>query len=230
MFRDVDPRTRKRVGPRSAVCFYPYRTHLADASHLGGLEASLLDPGAFWTNFPVATAPANDERFSRFGARDGIRGAAPFSGPVVPLVNSHLIDGLARAAQAYAPHLRPHVAHLVRRTIRMFFDGTDPVRIGSHEYYDPVEGRAAVDRSSSDVTHSWVIDTIMQYVAGVRAHDAGVTIDPMPCGMELVDLTGVHVRGRALDLHIEGDRVTAILDGVTREGRLGAPMTFRMAP
>jgi hypothetical protein len=228
VFRDVHPRTRKRVGARSAVCFYPYRTDLADVSHLPGLEESLLDPNAFWTSFPVATTPANDERFSRLGARDGVRGAAPFNGPVVPLVNAHLIDALARAARVYAPHLRPHVAHLVRRTIRMFFEGTDPVRVGSHEYYDPVEGRASVHRSTSDVTLSWVIDAIMQHVAGVRPHETGLTIDPMPFGMELVDLTGVPVRGRTLDVHIEGDRVTVTLDGVRREARLGTPLEIPM--
>ena len=144
LFRDVHPKTGKRVGPRSAVCFYPYRTDLADARHLVGLEELLLDPEAFWTPFPVATAPANDVRFSRIGARAGVRGEAPFSGPVVPLVNSHLIDALARVARAYAPHLRAHVAHLVSRTIRMFCEGGDPVRVGSHEYYDPLEGRASV--------------------------------------------------------------------------------------
>lgn len=228
LFRDVHPKTGKRVGPRSAVCFYPYRTDLADARHLAGLEESLLDPDAFWTTFPVATAPANDVRFSRVGARDGVRGAAPFSGPVVPLVNSHLIDALARAARAYAPHLRAHVAHLVTRTIRLFFDGADPVKIGSHEYYDPLEGRASVHRFASDSTHSWIIDAIVQYVAGVRPHEGGLTIDPMPFGMEMVDLSGVHVRGRTLDVRIEGDRVTATIDGVRRDGRLGTPMEIAM--
>jgi hypothetical protein len=228
LFRDVHPKTGKRVGPRSAVCFYPYRTDLADARHLAGLEESLLDPHAFWTTFPVATAPANDERFSRLGARDGVRGDAPFSGPVSPLVNSHLIDALVRVARAYAPHLRPHVAHLVWRTIRMFFDGADPVRIGSHEYYDPLEGRASVHRAASDSTHSWVIDAIVQYVAGVRAYDGGLTIDPMPFGMELVDLSGVRVRGRAVDVRIEGERVTATIDGVRRDGRVGTPMQIAM--
>ena len=228
LFRDVDPQTRKRIGGRSAVCFYPYGTDLADATHLAGLEEALLDPNAFWTGFPVATVPTDDERFSRVGARDGVRGAAPFSGPVVPLVNAYVIDALAHAARAYAPHLRPQVAHLVRRTVRMFFEGTDPVRVGSHEYYDPVEGRAAVHRSTSDVTRSWVIDAIVQYVAGVRLDDAGVTIDPMPFGMELVDLTGVRLRGRTLDVHIEGERVTATLDGVRREGRLGTPVEIAM--
>jgi hypothetical protein len=228
LFRDVDPRTGKRVGARSAVSFYPYGTDFTDASHLAGLEESLLDPNTFWTSFPVATAPANDERFSRVGARDGVRGAAPFSGPVVPVVNSHVIDALARTARAHAPHLRPHVAHLVRRTIRLFFEGADPVRIGSHEYYDPVEGRASVHRPTSDVTRSWVIDAIVQYVAGVRSHEAGVTIDPMPLEMELVDLTGVRVRGRTLGVHIEGERVTVTLDGVRREERLGTPLEIAM--
>ena len=224
LFRDVHPKTGKRVGPRSAVCFYPYRTDLADARHLGGLEESLLDPDAFWTVFPVATAPANDVRFSRIGARGGVRGDAPFSGPVVPLVNSHLIDALARVARAYAPHLRPHVAHLVSRTIRMFFEGADPVRIGSHEHYDPVEGRASVHRPASDSTHSWIIDAIMQYVAGIRPHEGGLTIDPMPFGLELVDVSGVRLRERTVDVRIEGDRVTATIDGVRRDGRIGVPM------
>jgi hypothetical protein len=228
LFRDVHPKTGKRVGPRSAVCFYPYRTDLADARHLGGLEESLLDPDAFWTTFPVATAPANDVRFSRIGARAGVRGDAPYSGPVVPLVNSHVIDALARVARAYAPHLRPHVAHLVSRTIRMFFDGADPVRIGSHEYYDPVEGRASVHRPASDSTHSWIIDAIMQYVAGIRPHEGGLTIDPMPFGLELVDVTGVRLRERTVDVRIEGDRVAATIDGVRREGRMGVPMEIAM--
>lgn len=228
LFRDVHPKTGKRVGPRSAVCFYPYRTDLADARHLAGLEASLLDPDAFWTPFPVATAPANDVRFSRIGARAGIRGDAIFSGPVVPLVNSHLIDALARVARAYAPHLRPHVAHLVSRTIRMFFDGADPVRIGSHEYYDPLEGRSSAHRWASDSTHSWVIDAIVQYVAGIRPHEGGLTVDPMPFGLELVEVSGVRVRGHTLDVRVEGDRVTATIDGARRDGRLGAPMEIAM--
>jgi hypothetical protein len=228
LFRDVDSKTGKRVGPRSAVCFYPYRTDLADARHLEGLSASLLDPRAFWTTFPVATAPANDDRFSRFGARESVRGAAPFNGPVVPLVNSHVIDALARAARAYAPHLRAHLTHLVRRTIHMFFDGADPVRSGSYEYYDPVEGRASVHRPASDSTHSWVIDAIVRYVAGVRPHDGGLTIDPMPFGMELVELSGAVVRGRSVDVRVEGERMTATIEGVRREGRVGTPMEIAM--
>ena len=156
--------------------------------------------------------------------RDGVRGEAPFRGPVVPLVNSHIIDALARVARAYAPHLRPHVAHLIRRTIRMFFDGADPVRIATHDYYDPVDGRPSAHRLSSDSTRSWIIDAIVQYVAGVRPHDGGVAIDPMPFGMELVELTGVRVRGRMLDVRIEGERLTATIDGVRREGRVGTPM------
>ena len=68
----------------------------------------------------------------------------------------------------------------------------------------------------------------MQYVAGVRPHDGGLTIDPMPFGMELGDLNGAHVRGRALDLRIEGERVTATIDGVRREGRVGTPMEIAL--
>ncbi len=110
----------------------------------------------------------------------------------------------------------------------MFFDGADPVRIGSHEYYDPLEGRASAHRWASDSTHSWVVDAIVQYVAGIRPHDGGLTIDPMPFHLELVDVSGVRVRGHTVDVRIEGDRVTATIDGTRREGRLGAPMEIAM--
>jgi hypothetical protein len=228
LFRDADPATTRRVGPLCAVGFYPYRTDLADARHLPGLVEHLLDPRGFWTMFPVATRRADDASFSRFGSRRGARGADPFAGPVVPFVNSHLIDGLARAARAYAPHLREKVAHLLRRTVRMFFDGADTVRIGSYEYYDPIESLPSVHRDATDSTHSWMIDAIIQYVAGLRPHEGGVTIDPLPLGMELVELVGVRVRGHVIDVRIEGDRVTAVIDGAARDGRLGTAMEIAL--
>jgi hypothetical protein len=228
LFRDVDAASGERIGRPCAVGFYPYRTDLAHAQHLPGLERTLLDSRAFWTPFPVATLAANDPRFSRFGAGAGGRGTARFSGPVVPYVNTHLIDGLSRAARAYAPHLRPHIAHLITRTIRMFFAGADPVRIGSHEFYDPIDGVPSLYRPAADSTQSWMIDVIVQYVAGIRPHSHGVTIDPMPFGLEMVELNGARIRGHRLDVRIDGERVTATVDGTSRESRIGTPMEIAM--
>jgi cellobiose phosphorylase len=110
----------------------------------------------------------------------------------------------------------------------MLFEGANPARVGSYEYYDPLEGRASIHRETSDLTHAWIIDAIVQYVAGVRPHESGLTIDPMPLGMELIELSGVRVRGHPVDVRIEGERITATIDGVGREGRVGVPMEIAM--
>lgn len=228
LFRDVDPHTHEPVGPLTAVAFAPFASDLADARHLASLTLHLLDPAGFWTTFPVATRRRDDAAFSHDGTVNAARGASAFVGPVVPFVNAQIIDGLARAARAYAPELRDATAHLLRRTVRMFFEGADAMRVGSYEYYDPLEGHASMHRPGADGTHAWIIDAIMQYIAGVRPHMSGVTIDPIPCGMELVDVSGIRLRGHTLDVRIEGDRVRTVIDGVTRDGRLGTPMEVAM--
>ena len=71
---------------------------------------------------------------------------------------------------------------------------------------------------------SWVVDLIVQYVLGVRPHDAGITIDPFPFGLDVAELRGLRVRGRTLDVRVEGDRVRVTVDGRVREGALGVAM------
>ena len=224
MFSDVDPRRGARRETKMAVCFHPYFTDIATAEHLGGLEHILCDPAQFWTSFPVPSTSADDPAFDPLGVLEGKRHSSPSNGRVWPRINSHAVEALARASLAYAPHLRAVTGHFLLRFVRMMFHDGELERANCYEHYNPFSGRASLYRGIDDHQHSWVNDLIIQYVAGVRPHDAGISIDPFPLGLEIVELTGVRARGMTLDVRVDGDRVRVTVDGVAREGKLGVRM------
>jgi hypothetical protein len=224
MFSDVDPATGRRTGVRAAACFYPYLTDLATREHLLGLERSLFDSARFWTAFPVPSLSLDDPLFNADAEWKGKRHARPWNGRVWPMTNSHVVDGLARTAIAYAPHLRQVTSQLLLRFVRMMFHDGDVKRANCFEHYNPLSGRPSIYRGFDDHQHSWVNDLIIQYVLGIRPHAAGITIDPFPCGLELAEISGVEVRGIRLDVRVQGERVRLTAPGIVRESRIGVPM------
>ncbi|MGH7664773.1 MAG: MGH1-like glycoside hydrolase domain-containing protein, partial [Gemmatimonadaceae bacterium] len=221
MFFDLDAQSGNRRSTKVVSSFFPYATDIATAEHLGGLEHVLLDPEQFWTTFPAPLLAVDDARFDPFADRsDG----STAIGRVQPGTNSRIVDALARASLAYAPHLRPVVAQFIVRFVRMMFHEGDPHRANCHEHYNPFSGHASVHLGSDDQQTSWINDLIIQYIVGVRPHSQGITIDPFPSGLELVELTRLRVRSHALDIRIEGDRFRVDVDGKTRDGSVGSPM------
>ncbi|MBL8983677.1 MAG: hypothetical protein JNL26_15930 [Gemmatimonadetes bacterium] len=226
MFSDVDPRTGQRTEVAAAVCFYPYFTDLATEEHLPGLMANLLDPARFWTNYPVPSSSLEDPLFSATAEWKGKRHVCPWNGRVWPMTNSHLVEALGRWATPDRPELRAAAAHLLQRFVHMMFHDGDLERPNCYEHYNPHTGAASVYRGIDDYQHSWVVDLIIQYVAGVRVSATAVTIDPLPCALESFALTGLRIDGRELSVLGEGGLVTATLGDATHLGRIGEPIVF----
>jgi glycogen debranching enzyme len=226
MFSDVDAKTHAHMGVKHARCFLPYRTDIVDAEHLAGLEKHLLDPAEFFSAFPVPSLSADDPRFSAEGEWKSRRAGDPWNGRSHPEVNAEVVDALAHVARTHAPHLRAQAATLLRRFVRMMFHDGELHRVNSHEHYNPLTGHASVYRGADDVQHAWLNDLIIRHVIGIDAGDQGLTIDPLPFGLEHAEITGVRVRGRVVDVLIEGQVITVTIDGVKSVGALGTPMVF----
>lgn len=220
-FTNLDARGGQPIARPSATCFYPYRTDLVGEEHVPGLERTLLAVSRYWTAYPVPTMPLDDPAFDPFGEIDGQRADTPGNGRTIPAVNSHLVDALGRTATRLAPRLRAPAAHLLRRFVRMMFHDGDLRRANCLEHYNPVSGRAAMHRGLDDHLACWVNDLLLGWVVGVRPHEGGITIDPFPFGLELAEARGLRVRGRELDVRVERDRVTVLIDGRERGGVLG---------
>jgi hypothetical protein len=221
LFSDVDPVSGDRTRVKSAHAFFPYATDLVGAGDVAGLERHLLDPGEFWTPFPVPVTSVDDPFFSAYGEWKGQRQSQPWNGRVWPSVNSTIMDALGATASSHAPALREEAASFLRRFVRMMFHDGDLQRPNAFEHYNPLTGQASVYRGLDDVQRSWVADHIVQYVMGIRAHESGITIDPFPFALERAEIARVHARGHTIDVRIAGRRVVATIDGIARETVLG---------
>lgn len=214
LFFDVNPRTGERTGVKASVCFYPYLTDLIGEGHVPGLKRHLLNPEAFWTPYPVPSSSKDDRYFDAWAQWKGQRMNCPWNGRVWPMTNSHIAEALARTALRFSDDdLRQQAVAFMTAFIRMmFFDG-DQDRPNCFEHYNPLTGKACEYRGVDDYQHSWVVELIIKYVAGIRPHTNGVTVDPFPFDAEHVRLETVPVRGRPIGMERTGNRFAVFVDG-----------------
>ncbi|HLY67490.1 MAG TPA: trehalase family glycosidase [Chloroflexota bacterium] len=199
MFTDINPESGERTGVKAAVGFYPFLTDLAGPEHVGALRRHLLNPAEFWLPYPVPATAADDTYFSAWADWKGKRESCPWNGRVWPMTNSHVCDGLARASQQLDSSLQPNAVELIQRFVRMmFFDG-DVERPNCFEHYNPLTGQPSVYRGIDDYQHSWVVDLLIRYLAGIQPQiDGTVEIDPLPFDVPAFSLTQVSLRGHDL--------------------------------
>ena len=194
-----------------ALSFYPFFTDLVDERHLPSIRRYLLDPEQFWTPYPVPASPRTDPHYSATPTWRGKRTNCPWNGRTWPMTNSHVAEALAGASRLDVT-LRPVVAEFIQRFLGMMCDGGDPTRPNAFEHYNPETGTPSRYRGFDDYMHSWIVDLIIKYVAGVQPQAQGVRIDPFPFGSGF-QLHDVRVRGRSLDVSWDGRRFEVRVDG-----------------
>jgi len=198
MFFDVHPSTHRRSGRSAAVCFYPFFTDIATKEHLGALSKHLLSPKEFWTDYPVPSTSIADEYFSAEGEWKGKRHNCPWNGRSWLMTSSHVCDALGSASVAVEPKLKVKAAELLRKVIGMTFLEGDLERPSSYEYYHPFTGVAPYWRGTDDYMHSYIVDLIIRFVAGVCPQDEFVMVEPLPFKLESFSIGKVMIRGREL--------------------------------
>lgn len=226
MFFDLNPRTWKRTGVKTATCFYPYMTDIVDESHLGGFKQHLFNPREFWTPYPVASTSADDPMFCAEPRWKGKRMSCPWNGRVWPMTNSHIAEAIAQSAIRFGDgELRLRFVEFLNKYIRMMFYDGDPRRPNCFEHYNPYTGQPSLYRGVDDYQHSWVVDLIIKYVVGLRPTDAGVVVDPFPFELSKVLLDNVHIRGYNLKVERKRERVRVWMNGrFAAQSNFGMPM------
>jgi hypothetical protein len=203
---------RKQRSPYwSAVGFYPLLSSLATDEMAMAVGQHLLPDfhggtGRFDSPWTTPTIPANDPYFSAAPYWRAERANCPWNGRVWPMVNSHIVDVLARlggnastlpadpaalkeelpTADAY----RSQLVWYIRRWIELMhfeklsgqsgasagFGEKDLSRPNCFEHYSPEDGTACEYRGIDDYMHSWVADCILKHVCGVRITDSRATV------------------------------------------------------
>jgi hypothetical protein len=230
LFFDVDPETGEHTEAKAAVCFYPYFTDIVDERHLSGLKQHLFNPDEFWTPHPVPASSADDPYFSDVPHWKDQRKNCPWNGRVWPMTNSHVAEALCQAALRFDDdELRRRGAEFIRRFVHMMFDEGDPERPNCFEHYNPTTGQPCRYRGIDDYQHSWVVDLLIKYAAGIRPGDTSVTVDPFPLEVERLAIHDVPVRDARLGVTRTGNRFAVRVDGETvDEQTLGTPVTLSL--
>ena len=185
-----------------------YGAGVATDEQLAALGPALADPARLGTPYPFPSP------------------VAPGVARVDPAIAVRAADAVARAAgDDHA--LRRASARLIGRLVHTFFADGDLERPGAFEHYDAHRGHASEYRGYDDVQRAAVGDLVLSWIAGIRPHARGVTVDPLPADLERVEVTGVRLRGRELCVFVDGDRVLATWDGQPHEAALGEAIELR---
>lgn len=201
LFFDCDPQTFEPTGCKAAVCFYPLLTDLAGPEHLGAVRRHLLNPQEFWLPCGPPSTSAADDSYSAHGEWKGKRMSCPWNGRMWPMTSSHVCAALARFAREHEESLRPQAVELIRRFITAMFFDQDPTRPNCFEHYNPVTAEPSAYRGIDDYQHSWVVDLIIQQVAGLQPREGEVLlVDPLDFGLQKFELRGVAYRGHQVDI------------------------------
>ncbi len=201
-FFDVNPANSQQVTAKSATGFYPFMAEgLAGPEHLGVFARHLFNEKEFWTPYPVPTASLDDVNFSAEGEWKHQRLVCPWNGRSWLMTNSHVTEALCRASLEMDPTLQPKAVELLNRFIHMMFLDGDLERPSSYEYYNPITGQAPYFRGTEDYMHSWVVDLIIKYVAGVQPGDNGqLKIQPLPFNLDYFLLDRLKIGGHDLKI------------------------------
>jgi len=213
-FFDVVPPDGRRSDVFAAVSLYPFMTDIAGPEHLGAIHRHLLNPDEFWTTWPVPAESASDPLFSPEAEWKGERRGCPWNGRNWPMATCHVAEALARASEM-DPSLRRDAVTLIRRFVRMMSYDHDPARPNCYEHYNPYTGVGSEYRGIDDYQHSWVVDLIIKYVAGLRPQDDDVlVVDPLPFGLSRFSLERVRYRGHDVAIRWDhGEGFSVVVDG-----------------
>jgi hypothetical protein len=217
-FVDYSAQSRTPSPYQVAVGCYPLLYGLATPEQAQAVAAKLADGQKFATPWPTPTVPVDDPHFAADPRWRGERANCPWNGRVWPMVNSHICEIYAQLAEQDARY-RPALAGYLRRFIELLHyespgaPGKNLTRPNCYEHYHPYDGSACEYRGIDDYMHSWVVDLILKYAAGVRLSGNRLTVDPYPFGFKHFLLRNAHLRGQRLSVGYNRG-----LDGGAAEG------------
>lgn len=209
-FCDVHAQSGRRSPARALTDFYPFLCDLASIHHLPAIYDHLLNPKAFWTEWPAPSSALDEKLSDAYGRWRGKRMNCPWNGRTWLMTNSHIAEVLAHAALTLDPALEPYAAAFLTRTIHMLFVDRDLLKPTSYEYYNPLTGQAPFFRATDDYMHSYLIDLVIRYVVGLRPQaDGALVIEPLQFGLKHFALRNCRVRGEEVEVTWDGRQLAA---------------------
>ncbi|SEE75008.1 MGH1-like glycoside hydrolase domain-containing protein [Ruania alba] len=204
-FYDLHHRTDERAMVRNVVGFYPWWAGLTDERHTAGLRRALA-PGYFGGAEPYPSVAQDCPAFRPAGGWLGNfikgRNGCMWNGPSWPYTTAITLDAIARTASADDADLVDEFASGFWALARQHFRDGDVAVPYLVEHYDGLTGEPISDEP--DYNHSFLIDVIVRYVAGLRVEDDGLFLEPLEIGLGQLRLAELPVGSHRLTIELTG--------------------------
>ena len=195
-YYDLHYQTDEKAMVKNIVGFYPYWAEITDDEKLSGLKY-LMDPAHFNTGNAFPSVSKENPVYSPDGGWQGNfikgRNGCVWDGPSWPYTTGIALSALGRQSQLHGhKYDRDFWIFFRQYTAQHFRDGVleRPYLV---EHYNPESGEPLSDEV--DYNHSYWIDLVISFVAGIRVEEDKIVVDPLQLGLQWFTLKNVLIRG-----------------------------------
>lgn len=228
-FYDLHYKTGEKAMVRNIVGVYPYWSMMTKEKHQDGI-LPLMDSEAFDTGAAFPSVSKDCNAFSPDGGWKGNffkgRNGCVWCGPSWPYTTGIALEALGNESRKRGHSFdEKFTRYFMEYTIQHFRDG-DRNRPYLVEHYNSVTGERLSDEA--DYNHSFWLDIVINYVAGVVVEEDCVKIEPLDTNLRWFCLNNINVRGHVLTVMYSKDKVRqGIKQGLTVlvDGKLAANTT-----
>lgn len=198
-YYDLHDETGEKAMVRNIVGIYPYWAEMAAKGNERGI-LPLMDREAFATGSVFATVSRDCPAFSPSGGWMGNyikgRNGCVWCGPSWPYTNGIALEALGNESRKQNHQYDAAFDRFLKEyTIQHFRDG-DYRKPYLVEHYDAVSGERLSDEA--DYNHSFWLDLVISYVAGIRLTEDGIILDPIRTHLKWFRLEHLNVRGHRI--------------------------------
>lgn len=194
-YYDLHHETDEKALVKNIVGIYPYWAEIAGEEKLPGLE-KLFDKAYFNTGSVFATTARDCPAYAPKGGWMGIlksRDGCVWDGPSWPYTNGIALEAIGRQSRLYGHKYDKEFAEFLRKyTMQHYRDGVvgRPYLV---EQYHAETGENLSDEP--DYNHSYYLDLIFEFVAGLDIQKDFVAVEPLDIGLSHFKLENVWIRG-----------------------------------
>lgn len=206
-YYDLHYQTEEKAYVKNIVGIYPYWADCAEEKCTQGIE-KLLDKNCFDLGNAFPSVSKDCPAFSPDGGWQGYflkgRNGCVWCGPSWPYTTGIALEALGNQSRKQNHRYDENFDRfLTEYTIQHFRDG-DANRPYLVEHYNPISGERLSDEA--DYNHSFWIDIIVSYVAGVIVKADRIIIDPLRTHLDWFELSNLKIRGHLLTVSYNKNR------------------------
>lgn len=210
-YHDLHHQTDEKAPDKHVVGFYPYWADGVGDAHPEGLT-HLFGPD-FATRCPFPSVATDSALYAPAGGWKGYffkgRNGCVWNGPTWPYTNAVLLDALGSQSLRSGHRYDAAFADFFRAYSFLHYEGRNLDRPGLVEHYNSQTGEAL--SGEVDYLHSYWIDLVMRYLAGLQPDTEALHVSPLAMGLTSFSIEGIPFRGRRVDIqHEKGTHIVEV--------------------